>query len=278
MSVPMTADQWLAALKAEGITKIVQMDGWRTHNRNHKRAWGEVHGVLIHHTVGVGTGMADYCYNGTPALPGPLCHDFLAKNGTLYLVGNGRTNHAGTIAANAHNAFAAETMPMNGTFKPDASEPYDGNRELYGLEIENRGDGSDPYPAAQYDVAVRWAAARCRFHGWTAGSVAGHKEVTRRKIDPSFSTALFRTHVAQRLAAKSPAPKPPKDADMDPIDVWSYKNEKQNEASVKAGKGAIPDMHQRLVDVDNHVDALTALVVAQGKKLDALAAALKAEG
>lgn len=212
MSAPMTAAEWLAALRREGITKIVQMDGWKTHNRNHKGAWGEVHGALIHHTAGVGTGMADFCYNGNASLPGPLCHDFLAKDGTLYLVGNGRTNHAGTIAANSHNAIAAETMPMNGIFKPDSSEPYDGNRELYGLEIENRGDGSDPYPEAQYDAAVRWAAARCRHHDWTAGSVAGHREVTRRKVDPSFNMATFRTAVAARLKTDPTAP--PKDDDM----------------------------------------------------------------
>jgi hypothetical protein len=197
----MTWAQWLAALKAEGITDIVEMPGWKTHNRNHKGAWGEVHGLTIHHTAGVGTGMADFCFNGTAALPGPLCHDFLAKDGTLYLVGNGRTNHAGTIAANAHTAIGNETMPLNGTFKPDRAEPFDGNRELYGIEIENRGDGTDPYPEKQYDVAVRWAAARCRFHGWSAGSIAGHKEVTTRKVDPSFGMASFRTHVAARLAA-----------------------------------------------------------------------------
>lgn len=208
MSQPMSAAQWLAALRAEGITDIVEMPGWKTHNRNEGRAWGEVHGVAIHHTAGVGTGMADYCYRGSAALPGPLCQDFLAKDGTLYLVGNGRCNHAGTIAANAHQAFADESFSQKATFKPDAQEPYDGNRELYGLEIENRGDGIDPYPQVQYDVAVRWAAARCRVHGWTSGSVAGHKEVTRRKTDPSFSMPLFRVDVDARLNSHSPSEGP----------------------------------------------------------------------
>lgn len=213
MATPMSAGGWENALRLEGITKIVKMPGWATHNRNHKGAWGEVHGAVIHHTAGVGSGMADFCYNGTSALPGPLCHDFLAKDGTLYLVGNGRTNHAGTITEKAHNAILSEMMPLTGTFDPgSATEPYDGNRELYGLEIENRGDGKDVYPEAQYDVAVRWAAARLRYHGWSAGSVAGHKEVTRRKIDPSFSMALFRVNVASRLSRPAGAPDaPPKD-------------------------------------------------------------------
>jgi hypothetical protein len=212
MSQPMTADQWLAALRAEGITDIVQMNGWRTHNRAGHGAWGEVHGVAIHHTAGVGSGLAQYCYNGTPALPGPVCHDFLAKDGTLYLVGNGRTNHAGTIPDNVYASILREDMNPP---RPDAAEPLDGNRLLYGLEIENRGDGRDPYPAKQYDVAVRWAAARCRFHGWTAGSARGHKELTRRKIDPSFPMDTFRRDVTARLGGE--------DTDMTPEQATQLK-------------------------------------------------------
>lgn len=229
MSQPMTSAQWLTALRAEGVTRIVEMPGWKTHNRNHKGSWGEVHGALIHHTVGTGKHMAQQCYDGVPDLPGPLCHDFLAKDGTLYLVGNGRANHAGTIAENARTAILNETLPMGQTFKPDAEEPYDGNRMLYGLEIENRGDGEDPYPDPQYDVAVRWAAARCRFHGWSAKSVAGHREVTRRKIDPSFPMSEFRMSVAARLSA--PADGGTTVSDLTAKDVWAYKNEEQGETS-----------------------------------------------
>lgn len=204
MADPMNADAWLNALRKEGIKDVVRMTGWRTHNRNHKGPWGPVHGVLVHHTAGTGSGMADFCYRGTGDLPGPLCHDFLAKDGTLYLVGNGRTNHAGTIPDTVRTRLINERMPMDAEYRPSvgAAETRDGNASLYGLEIENRGDGRDPYPERQYDVAVRWAAARCRYHGWTAGSVAGHKEVTRRKIDPSFDMAKFRRDVQARLDGK----------------------------------------------------------------------------
>lgn len=229
MSQPMTADQWLTALRAEGITDIVQMPNWPIHNRNHKGPFGPVHGVAIHHTVGVGPHMAQQCYDGVPGLPGPLCHDFLAKDGTLYLVGHGRTNHAGTIPANAQASFIAEDMNPP---RPDADEPYDGNRQLYGLEIENRGDGRDPYPAKQYDVAVRWAAARCRFHGWTGGSARGHKELTRRKIDPSFPMDTFRRAVEARLAGEDidMTPEQAKQlkelhALLTPFAGWGYKSQ-----------------------------------------------------
>ncbi len=195
MATPMTAPQMLKALRAEGV-RTVEMRGWGTHNRNHKGAWGEVYGVLIHHTAGVSETMAQFCYNGTADLPGPLCHAMASKTGNVHLVGHGRANHAGLIAENAMRSLRLEDghHPLPG---PDS---IDGNRQLYGLEIENRGDGSDPYPARQWDQSVRWAAAICRFHGWTAESVGAHKEVTRRKIDPSFSMRKFRLAVAARLA------------------------------------------------------------------------------
>jgi hypothetical protein len=282
MSQPMTSAQWLAALRAEGITRIVEMPGWETHNRNHKGPWGEVHGLAIHHTVGVGKHMAQQCYDGRPDLPGPLCHDFLATDGTLYLVGNGRTNHAGTIAANSRTAIIEETLPMGAAFKPDADEPYDGNRMLYGLEIENKGDGKDPYPDAQYDVAVRWAAARCRFHGWSARSVAGHREVTRRKIDPSFFMSEFRMRVAARLTA--PADGGNAMSDLTAKGVWSYKNTEQGETSdvyayVRNTKAVVDDVKDitnrtggQVVEQRVILTALMALLKSVDGKLDRLLA------
>lgn len=193
----MTADQFVKALRAEGV-KVTEYPGWRTHSRNHKGAWGPVNGVVIHHTAGADS--LDFVYRGSVSLPGPLCHTHLAKSGVATMIGNGRANHAGTFAANAFNAMLAESATHP---RPDASEPIDANSRTYGIEIENRGNGSDPYPAAQYDAAVRWAAAICRFHGWSANSVIGHKEGTRRKIDPSFDMNKFRADVAKRLAGNT---------------------------------------------------------------------------
>jgi hypothetical protein len=121
----------------------------------------------------------------------------------------GRANHAGTFAQNAHNAVLNESSSHP---YPDASEPVDGNDHYYGIEIENRGNGTDPYPWVQYVAAVKWATAICRFHGWTQDSVIGHKEGTRRKIDPKgpvigpdgktfdFTMGRFRADVKAALA------------------------------------------------------------------------------
>jgi len=193
MSAPLSADQLLTVLRAEGV-KVVEHAGWRTHNRNQKGPWGPVNGVVIHHTAGRSS--LGLVYEGTADLPGPLCHTHLAKDGTATMIGNGRANHAGTFAQNAFNAVVAESSTHP---RPDSAEPIDGNTHFYGIEIENLGDGKDPYPSVQYEAAVKWAAAICRAHHWSADSVIGHKEGTRRKIDPSFDMGKFRKDVAARL-------------------------------------------------------------------------------
>lgn len=199
MATPITPDQLLRALRAEGITNIVEMAGWRTHNRDEEtgKIFGPVHGIVIHHTAGVGPGMASFCRSGTANLPGPLCHAFLAKDGTLYLVGHGRANHAGTTTQRVKDAMVLDVEP--GNQRHMGAETADANDFTYGLEIENKGDGKDPYPMAQYNVAVKWASALARFHKWSENSVWGHKEITTRKIDPSFGMPLFRSAVGAQL-------------------------------------------------------------------------------
>jgi hypothetical protein len=208
MATPLTADRMLAALRAEGLT-VREHTGWRTHNRDTAtgKTFGPVIGVLIHHTAGHND--RELCFNGRPDLPGPLCHAWLGKTDGLWLLGNGRANHAGLVDGDVVRALMAETSPL----PTDDEADTDGNDVLYGIEIENLGDGRDPYPAGQYDQAVRWAAAICRAHGWSEKSVAGHKEVQPGKVDPNFDMNVFRAAVAARLA-HAPSWNPNEENDM----------------------------------------------------------------
>ncbi|MEV8048970.1 peptidoglycan-binding protein [Streptomyces bacillaris] len=219
MAPPLTADRLLAALRAEGL-QVVEHPGWRTNNRNHKGAWGPVHGVMIHHTVTSGTAASvNLCFNGHSALPGPLCHGVIAKDGTVHLVGNGRANHAGLGDDDVLQAVIAEKA-----LPPDNEANTDGNRYFYGFEAVNLGDGKDPWPAAQLDAIERAAAAVCRAHSWGAGSVIGHSEWQPGKVDPrGFGMDWMRGRIGARLAGAperppvepskppvaKPAPKPP---------------------------------------------------------------------
>lgn len=194
MATPLTASQVLAALKAEGLA-VHEHAGWKTHERDDEtgKTFGPVVGVLIHHTAGHGD--RELCFNGRSDLPGPLCHAWLGKTDGLWLLSAGRSNHAGSVDLDVVNALRDERSPL----PVDNEANADGNDCLYGLEIENFGNGTDPYPAKQYDEAVRWAAALCRAHGWSEKSVAGHKEVQPGKVDPSFGMDAFRAAVAARL-------------------------------------------------------------------------------
>lgn len=195
MAAPMSADRFLTSLRAEGLT-VVEVGDWRTHNRNHKGAWGPVHGVMIHHTVTRGTASTvRLCRDGRSDLPGPLCHGVIAKDGRVHLVGYGRANHAGSGDSDVLAAVIAEKR-----LPPDHEANTDGNRHFYGFECENLGDGEDPWPAAQLDAIARTAAAICRVHGWTSRSVIGHLEWQPGKVDPrGFTMSAMRTRVAERL-------------------------------------------------------------------------------
>ncbi|MEQ4610696.1 peptidoglycan-binding protein [Streptomyces cavourensis] len=219
MATPLTAEQLLKALRDEGL-QVVEHRSWRTNNRNHKGPWGPTHGVMIHHTVTSGTASSvELCYNGHSALPGPLCHGVIAKDGTVHLVGNGRANHAGLGDDDVLRAVIAEKA-----LPPDNEANTDGNRYFYGFEAVNLGDGKDPWPAAQLLAIERAAAAVCRAHGWGERSVIGHLEWQPGKVDPrGFGMDWMRGRIGARLAgaperppvepskppATKPAPKPP---------------------------------------------------------------------
>ncbi|MEU1281378.1 peptidoglycan-binding protein [Streptomyces sp. NPDC005805] len=207
MATPLSADRLLKALRDEGL-RVVEHRSWRTHNRNHKGPWGPVHGVMIHHTVTSGTqSSVELCYNGHSTLPGPLCHGVIAKDGTVYLVGHGRANHAGLGDDDVLRAVINETA-----LPADNEANTDGNRYFYGFECVNLGDGKDPWPAAQLEAIEKAAAAVCRAHGWNQRSVIGHLEWQPGKPDPrGFTMNSMRDRVRKRLggAPEGPPPAPP---------------------------------------------------------------------
>ncbi|MFD3646394.1 peptidoglycan-binding protein [Streptomyces cyaneofuscatus] len=209
MATPLSADKLLKALRDEGLT-VVEHRSWRTNNRDHKGPWGPTHGVVIHHTVSAGTAASvELCYNGHSALPGPLCHGVIAKDGTVHLVGNGRANHAGAGDGDVLQAVIAERAPL----PPDNEADTDGNRHFYGFEAVNLGDGKDPWPEEQLLAIERVAAAVCRAHGWGERSVIGHLEWQPGKIDPrGFGMDWMRGRIGARLgrAPEAPPVEPPK--------------------------------------------------------------------
>lgn len=248
MATPMTADQFVKALRDEGLT-VVEHAYWRTHNRaSSGRPFGPMRGVMIHHTGGSAPGDMDVVYNGRTDLPGPCAHSYLAPNGVVTMVGNGRANHAGGGDGHVLTQVTDESYgdaPTAPKFHDGSEGATDGNRYFYGLEVSNTGSKNDDYPAVQYQAIVKWAAAICRFHGWTAKSVIGHKEWSNWKPDPVYSMSEFRKDVQalldKKLSSGTPAPKPPKPT-HEPYPGASFFEDGRKSPIIAA-------MHKRLVAV-----------------------------
>lgn len=206
MATPMTPDQLVNALRAEGC-RVVTVGEWRTHNRNHKGAWGPINGSMLHHTVSRGDAASvQLCYNGYEGLPGPLCQVVITKDGTVHVISAGRANHAGGGDPNVLQAVIDERyitrppVPQRGN-----SNGVDGNSHFYGAECVNMGDGVDPWPAAQVEAMVRFGAAISRNYGWSEKSVIGHKEWSSDKNDPrgpgdTVAMPVLRERIKERLS------------------------------------------------------------------------------
>lgn len=184
--------------------RVVELDGWRTRGR--PGPFTPV-GVLCHHTASSADGIAGthILVQGRPDLPGPLSQLGLSRDGTVYIVAAGRSNHAGT--AKASGTVAAG----------------DGNTLYIGIEAMNRGTG-ERWPRAQYDAYVTLAAVlSTRVTGNSVNTVRAHKETSvTGKIDPfgptpygdHFDMDDFRARVG--AAMSNPRPTTEEDIDMTP--------------------------------------------------------------
>lgn len=173
---------WLAdVLKTAGLN-VIEEPHWKDRGRG---PMSTVRGVILHHTAGPKKGNSPslrLVRDGRSDLPGPLSQLFLARDGTFHVVGAGRCNHAGE--GSWHGAS--------------------GNSSFIGIEAENAGDGTDPWPEIQMDAYERGVAAILTHLGLDDVMAVGHKEYATprgRKIDPSFDMVEFRENVEKLISA-----------------------------------------------------------------------------
>lgn len=218
MATPMTADETLLALRHWQVP-FQQVDGWRTRNRDHKGPWGPVHGVMLHHTGDDADDVVDLevVTRGRAGLPGPLAQFGCDDEGTIWLIGCGRANHAGGGDPRVLHAVIEESYgghPPRPREHTGSSGATDGNDNFYGVEAFYSGQRA---PTAQVRRSlVLLAAAICHHHGWTARSVIGHKEWSSWKHDPGhLDMRSFRAAVAEQLVGGPPEPVPDVDLYLD---------------------------------------------------------------
>lgn len=247
----MTAAQVKAQLTKWGV-RFKEVPGWSTHNRNSKGPWDNLHGFVWHHTGADVTDGAKYAagtlYKGLSDLPGPLCHFGVGPDGTAYLVGWGRANHAGggdpkVLAKVISEEYTGILKPTKGN-----SDGVDGNREFYGMEIMY--SGSHGMTAAQYTTALRISAAICEFHGWSQRSVIGHGEWSDDKWDPGYASGKMMDMNAVRNDILDVLNKKDKNADGDTTDAGEPNAPKATPKTYTLKKGDIlvyPDGHKETV-------------------------------
>ena len=184
---------WLPEVLISAGLKVAPVPGWETRGRSEM---GEVLGVMCHHTGTAVPGnmpTLGTLVDGRSDLPGPLAQLGLGRDGTFYVIAAGRCNHAGL----------GNWQGLTG-----------GNTNFIGVEAENSGAVTEPWPAVQLDAYRRGVAAILIHVGRSALFCVGHKEYALprgRKQDPSFDMVAFRTAVAQAMLpdAAPPALIPP---------------------------------------------------------------------
>lgn len=158
---------------------------------------------VVHHTASrAGSGdvpCLNICRYGRSDVPGPLCQILLGRAGTVIVISDGRANHPGRcdrdMVERAEQGLAPNRRPGGDDSGVNAAG------RAYGCEAENNGLG-EPWPNVQLDMYLALCEAFAKEMGWGSGHFWGHKEITRRKIDPSFDMNWFRSELGKRLDGK----------------------------------------------------------------------------
>jgi N-acetyl-anhydromuramyl-L-alanine amidase AmpD len=179
---------WAAQVLREAGLTVVEEAGWGTRGREFTTS---PRGIILHHDVsspGHIPAHPNVIINGRPASPGvkalagPLSQWYLNRRGVWHVVAAGKANHAGEGSWNGLTS---------------------GNSMLLGIEAANNGTG-EVWPEVQVASYARGVAAILNQMSAPSLMALGHKEWTRRKIDPSFDMDEFRTRVVRDMNEVTP--------------------------------------------------------------------------
>ena len=185
---------WLPEVLRRAGLKVSEVKGWENRGRTDV---GRIFGVICHHTVGQKTENMPSLDNltfGDAKLAGPKAQLGLARDGTFFVIAAGRANHAGK---------GQFSFTENGSTKTIKN----GNSNFIGIEGENTGLTTDfPWPEVQMEAYARGVAAILKHLKQASSFCIGHREWTKRKIDPLFDMHQFRANVAAIMDGTAPAP------------------------------------------------------------------------
>lgn len=189
-----------AVLAAVGVHVDV-VAGWR--DRTAPGDFDPV-GVTNHHTAGS---------NSLGQIVGAnLAQLYIPKSGRVVVCSARKASHAGRGVQRVLDRTRDRQAPLGdarATYGPVAGVgATSGNGHYIGIEVENLGDGRDPYPPAQVAAVVATNAAILRHLGRPAACAIMHREWTARKIDIRWSDRPIdlRAAVAAAIIRQNAAP------------------------------------------------------------------------
>jgi hypothetical protein len=192
---------------------------------------------------------------GSHPVKGPLCQLLIGRGGELVAITDGKANQAGMGSSLVLDRIR-KGLPPGAPGRDDMG----GNGVSWGWEVENDGIG-EPYSAECYEAVVAVTAVVCIDQGFDpAVRVIGHKEWTRRKIDPTYSMPDFRVDVAEEIRRRS-VPSSPTEGDKVQRFIKRGANGKTvflSDGLTKRGivDGAAKDEFEKVFGVDPRVFAL----------------------
>lgn len=169
-----------ALLEGRGV-RVVEEPGWAARGYRDRAMRYDVWGGMCHHTAGARKGpfpSRRVLLEGRSSLPPPLCNFGLERgpDPAVRLMAAGLANHAG-----------------KGSWPGISSGAY----QLWGIEAENVGDGTEPWESYPVYVLLGWAITRVVGPG---AVLIGHLEWAKpkgRKVDPAgFDMDDYRRDVA----------------------------------------------------------------------------------
>lgn len=173
---------WLPdVLHDAGVDFVLEWD-W---DHRYRDFHAEPVGVMLHHTAGRNS----LAWIARTSPIAPLSNLYIPKSGVVHVVTSGKANHAGTGLRRVLTRTQEGEPPLG-----DALDVYgylggigsiSGNQHYVGIEVENLGNGADPYPWTQLDATFAATAAILKHLDRPAACTIDHREWTSRKTDMS---------------------------------------------------------------------------------------------
>lgn len=185
---------------AELGTPVWQPEGWLDVKGN--GTWTPV-GIMVHHTA-MTVPLSVRTAQGDNRFGGPLCNFVVRAHARqVDCIGGGYAYDSGPGSGRVLDEVRQGIAPSGTARERGLADTINGNPWYVDVEVDFPGDGGELSIEGQLGL-LDLLEALCRLTGWSASRIVGHKEHTRRKIDPNWQDLdmnAIRAEVAARLEA-----------------------------------------------------------------------------